>query len=49
MLASTFAVVFGVFIAAMVVLCGFIIAWAFRRDRARWREWREQRSRDGSD
>lgn len=43
MLASTFDVVFGLFVVAMVVLCGFIITWAVRRDRARWREWRDRR------
>jgi ABC-type Fe3+ transport system permease subunit len=41
-IASTFAVVFGIFIAALVVLCGFIVTWALRRDRANWREWRER-------
>jgi hypothetical protein len=41
-IASAFAVVFGIFIAAFVVLCGFIVTWAFRRDRANWREWRDR-------
>lgn len=42
-IASAFAVVFAVFVVAFVVLCGVIVAWAVRRDRARWREWRERR------
>jgi peptidoglycan/LPS O-acetylase OafA/YrhL len=42
-IASAFAVVFGIFIAAFVVLCGFIVTWALRRDRANWREWRDRR------
>jgi hypothetical protein len=42
MVASAFAIVFGVFIAAMVVLCVVIVTWAIRRDRMKWREWRER-------
>jgi hypothetical protein len=42
-IASAFAVVFGIFIGALVVLCGFIVTWALRRDRANWREWRQRR------
>jgi ABC-type Fe3+ transport system permease subunit len=41
-IASTFAIVFGIFVAALVVLCGFIVTWALRRDRVNWREWRER-------
>jgi uncharacterized Tic20 family protein len=41
-IASAFAVVFGIFIAAFVVLCGFIVTWAIRRDKANWREWRQR-------
>jgi hypothetical protein len=33
-IASAFAVVFGIFVAALVVLCGIIVTWAVRRDRA---------------
>jgi hypothetical protein len=41
-IASTFAVVFTVFIVAIVILCGFIVTWAVRRDRANWRAWHER-------
>jgi len=41
--ASAFAIVFGVFLVAMAVLCVVILTWAIRRDRARWREWRGRR------
>jgi ABC-type Fe3+ transport system permease subunit len=41
-IASAFAVVFGIFVAALVVLCGIIVTWAVRRDRANWREWRQR-------
>ncbi|HEY8080455.1 MAG TPA: hypothetical protein VIE15_00080 [Acidimicrobiales bacterium] len=44
MLASAFALVFGIFVAAFVVLCVVIIVWAVRRDRASWREWRDRRN-----
>lgn len=43
MLGSAFAVVFGVFLVAFVVLCVVIVTWAVRRDKTRWREWRERR------
>jgi ABC-type Fe3+ transport system permease subunit len=43
-LASAFALVFGIFVAAFVVLCVVIIVWAVRRDRASWREWRDRRN-----
>jgi ABC-type Fe3+ transport system permease subunit len=44
-LASAFAVAFGVFIAAFAALCVVIVSWAVRRDRARWREWRDDQDR----
>lgn len=44
MVASAFALVFGIFVAAFVVLCVVIIVWAVRRDRASWREWRDRRN-----
>jgi ABC-type Fe3+ transport system permease subunit len=44
-LASAFAVVFGVFVAAFVALCVLVVSWAVRRDRARWREWRDRPDR----
>jgi peptidoglycan/LPS O-acetylase OafA/YrhL len=43
-IASAFAIVFGIFVAAFVILCGFIVTWAVRRDRANWREWRRRKS-----
>ena len=45
MLASAFAIVFGVFLVAFVVLCIVVITWAVRRDRSRWREWRDRQHR----
>ena len=42
-LASAFAIVFSLFLAAAAVLCVLIVVWAVRRDKARWREWRERR------
>jgi ABC-type Fe3+ transport system permease subunit len=42
-LASAFTLVFGAFVVAFVVLCGAVVTWAVRRDRTRWREWRERR------
>jgi len=44
-LASAFVVVFVVFVVAFVVLCAVIITWAVRRDRAKWREWRDRQDR----
>jgi hypothetical protein len=43
MVASAFAVVFGIFVVAFVVLCVVIVTWAIRRDRERWRDWRNRR------
>jgi ABC-type Fe3+ transport system permease subunit len=43
--ASAFALVFGIFVAAFVVLCVVIIVWAVRRDRASWREWRQRQDK----
>jgi hypothetical protein len=48
-LASAFALVFGVFLVALAVLCVVIITWAVRRDRARWREWRARQPPPGHD
>jgi len=42
-LASAFAIVFGVFIVAFAVLCVVIVTWAVRGDRSRWREWKDRR------
>lgn len=42
-LASTFAIVFGIFVAALAVFCVVIVTWAVRRDRSRWREWKERK------
>ena len=39
---AAFAAVFGVFVAALVILCGIIVTWAVRRDRSNWREWRQR-------
>jgi len=41
--ASAFAIVFGIFVVAFVVLSVVVMTWAIRRDRAGWREWRERR------
>lgn len=40
---TAFAVVFGVFVAAMVVLIVIIIVWAVRHDVAGRRAWRTRR------
>lgn len=45
MVASAFAIVFGLFVGALVVLCGVIITWAIRRDRTNWRQWRDRQGR----
>ena len=42
-LASAFAVVFGIFVVAFAVLCVVIVVWAIRRDRQRWKEWHDHR------
>lgn len=44
-LASAFAIVFGIFIAAFAALCLVIVTWAVRRDRSRWREWKDRDAR----
>jgi ABC-type Fe3+ transport system permease subunit len=41
-LGSAFAVVFGLFVVALAVLCVVIVTWAVRRDRSRWKEWRDR-------
>jgi ABC-type Fe3+ transport system permease subunit len=41
--ASLFAIVFGVFVVALAVLVVVTVTWAVRRDRARWREWHQRR------
>jgi O-antigen/teichoic acid export membrane protein len=42
-----FGIVFGLFVVALLALCAWIITWAIRRDRSRWREWQHHR-RDGA-
>ena len=45
-----FAVVFGIFVAALVVLIVWIAVWAIRRDSAGRRRWEDERTEaDGPD
>jgi ABC-type Fe3+ transport system permease subunit len=44
-LASAFAIVFGIFVAALAMLSVVIVTWAVRRDRSRWREWKDRQPR----
>jgi hypothetical protein len=48
----TFFVLFGVFVAALVVLCVIVLRWAIRRDsagRAAWRARQLQRQQTAGD
>jgi len=47
---AAFAVVFGIFVAALVVLIVWIAVWAIRRDSAGRRRWEAERTEaDGPD
>ena len=41
---AAFFTVFGIFVAAMLVLIAFIIVWAVRHDMAGLREWRQRQA-----
>ena len=43
---AAFAVVFGIFVAALVVLIVWIAVWAIRRDSAGRRRWEAERTED---
>jgi len=44
---AAFDAIFGVFVAAMVVLMVVVITWAVRHDVAGWREWRARQEARG--
>ena len=41
---TAFAVVFGIFVVAMLILTVVIVTWAVRRDRTALTEWRRRRA-----
>lgn len=46
---AAFAVVFGIFVVALLILAVVVVTWAIRRDRNGLREWRRRRVERGFD